>query len=854
MQFRRIWYLRGPNYWSRSPVVEAELVLGAWAGQGVPAEVRSRLHAALPHLPGAPASPVELFLAVVRALQEWAEEPRIVQHIHPTREPGFYRVIVSLGEAEVAQACLEEALRLVLAAWRGESMDAAELRQRLRDLALDRRLGPSTAAIVRAAEKRGIPTRRLNDGSLVQLGWGKRQHRIWTAETDQTSALAEQIAQDKNLTRLLLGNVGVPVPWGRPVQDADDAVAAAEELGYPVVVKPQYGNQGRGVLTHLRSPEQVRQAYAVAAAISSHLMVEQHIEGADHRLLVVGGRLVAASLREPAQVIGDGIATIRQLVDRVNQDPRRSDGHGTALSLIKIDSVALGVLEEQGFTPDSVPAAGQKVLIRRNANLSTGGTATDVTDAVHPSTAAKAVDAAKAVGLDVAGVDVVTVDISRPLEETRGAVVEVNAGPGLRMHLEPSAGQPRPVGEAIVDSLFPPGETGRIPLVAVTGTNGKTTTTRLLNHLFRQAGHFVGMTCTDGLYLDGRRISTRDCSGPQSARQVFMHPAVTLAVLETARGGILREGLGFDFCDCAVVTNIGQGDHLGLRGIETLDELCRVKRVVVEAVAPQGHAVLNAADPRVCAMAAACPGRIVFFAADPHHPELERHRHQGGRIVTLVEGMVTFVEGEVRQEVVAIREVPITCGGRIAFQVENVLSAAGAAWVMGLSVEQMAQGLRTFVPSPAALPGRFNVLESRGGVVIVDYAHNPSAVDALADAVKQFPHPHRTLVFSGCDRRDADIIAMGLTAGNVFDRIILYKDWGRQDRKDGELNALLREGIRQGARAAEVLETDSERQAIDLALQDLGPGKLVVVGVEAIEDSLNYVAGQCRSPSETDPA
>jgi len=847
MQFRRIWFLRGLNYWAATPVVEAELELGERDHESLPTDFLTHLRGWLPDLAAPKPHLAEIFLEVVVALQKWAGEEHEIRLVHRTREPGFYRVVFAFTESDVAQACLDGALQLCLAAWDRQSLDIATLHQQLLSLAHETRLGPSTGSIVDAARKRGIPTRRLNNGSLVQLGWGALQHRIWTAETDRTSALAETIAQDKDLTRSLLYTLGVPAPWGRPVTSAEDAVAAAESIGYPVVVKPQYGNQGRGVITNLGTPEQVTQAHAIASRVSAHLMVEQFVPGEDYRLLVVGGQVVAASLREPAQVTGDGVSTLEQLVDVANTDPRRSDGHATALSFIKIDSVALGVLEEQGLTPHSVPTAGQKVLIRRNANLSTGGTATDVTDQVHPDVAAKALDAARAVGLDVAGVDVVTLDIRRPLAETKGAVIEVNAGPGLRMHLEPSAGASQPVGERIVDSLFAPGETGRIPIVAVTGTNGKTTTTRLLNHLFRFAGRYVGMTCTDGIFLDGRRTATNDCSGPQSARQVLLHPRVNLAVLETARGGILREGLGFDACDCAVVTNVGKGDHLGLRGIDTLEDLARVKRVLVQSVRPQGYAVLNAGDPLVVGMAAHCPGLIIFFASDAHEPCLLEHRRRQGKAVYPDDGHLMLDDSATRIRLLPLSEVPLTHGGIVRFQVENVLAAAAAAWGLGLPLEVLAGGLRSFHDSPSESPARFNVLEVKGGVVIVDYAHNPSAVAAMVAALDQFPQPVRTLVFSGCDRRDIDLVEMGQLAGSAFDRVILYADRGRKDRADGELNALLRQGLNQAGRTSEILETATEREAIDLALADIGPGRLVVLGVEAIEESLRYVEERLQS-------
>ncbi|MFO0824326.1 MAG: cyanophycin synthetase [Gemmataceae bacterium] len=700
--------------------------------------------------------------------------------------------------------------------------------------------GPSTGCIVEAARRRGVPIRRLGEGSLVLLGWGARQRRVLTAETDQTGAIAQYVAQDKHLTRALLEAVGVPVPVGRPVSDAEDAWRATEEIGVPVVVKPQYGNQGRGVATDLRTREQVEQAYAAAREESSYVMVERFVPGADYRVLVVGDRVVAASRREPAQVIGNGRSTVAELVAEANKDPRRSDGHATSLSWIKLDAISLGVLAEQGLTPESVPPAETRVLVRRNANLSTGGTATDVTDEVHPDIAARAVEAARVVGLDIAGVDVVALDIARPLAEQGAAVVEVNAGPGLRMHLDPSEGKPRPVGEAIVNLLFSPGDEGRIPVAAVTGVNGKTTTARLLAHLLRGAGKRVGLACTDGIYIEGRRTETRDCAGPHSARSLLLNPALDAAVLETARGGILREGFGFDRCAVGVVTNIGLGDHFGLRGVETLEDLARVKRVVVEAVAPTGTAVLNAEDPLVVAMAAACSGSVVYFANSQNNSVVKGHVARGGRAVAVdADTLVGFLPETVR--IAQVSAIPLTHGGRAAFQVENALAATAAALALGLSIDQIRAGLASFDGGAEQAPGRFNVTVSAGVTVIIDYAHNPSAVAAMAGAASQFPAERRTLVFSGCDRRDADLRQMGELIARVFDRVILYRDWGHSGRADGELNRVLCDGIAAAGRTIDVTEVEGEFVAIDAALASTRAGDLVVLGVDSIEAAIARV-------------
>ena len=587
---------------------------------------------------------------VTLELQSLAGTPVGFGRARETHEEGVYKVAIEYEDESLARACLDAAQQMLAAAVHDKPYDVHAEIARLRTLAQNVCLGPSTAAIVAAARARGIPARRLNSGSLVQFGFGKNQRRILAAETDRTGAVAQEIAQDKDLTRALLRPAGIPVAEGRPVDSAADAWVAAQEIGVPVVVKPQYGNQGRGVATNLRTREQVLAAYEAACAESagSSVMVERYAPGDDYRLLVVGDKVVAAARREPAQVVGDGVSTIVDLVARVNTDPRRGEDHATALSKIQLDAVSPRSSGRSGLRLEFRSPGRRAVLIRRNANLTTGGTATDVTDEVHPEVADRAVEAAKVVGLDIAGVDVVAQDIRRPLESQGGIIVEVNAAPGLRMHLQPSTGMPRPVGEAIVDLLYPSGENGRIPIVGVTGVNGKTTTTRLIAHIVAQTGKKVGMTCTDGIYIGSRRIDVGDCSGPASARAVLGNPLVEAAVLETARGGILRAGLGFDLCDVAVVTNIGEGDHLGIADIESPERLAWVKRTSPDAVAPTGSAVLNAADPLTAEMAPHCPGSVIFFARDSQNPVLVAHREAGGRAVFDQDGEIILADGDRR--------------------------------------------------------------------------------------------------------------------------------------------------------------------------------------------------------------
>ncbi len=860
MEIQRIRALRGPNLWSRHTSIQA-LVRCApeeWRIGAIPG-FEARLRARFPDI-GA-MRPIgfegDISMAHVLAfaslgLQAQAGCPVTFCHTAATVEPGVYQVVFEYTEEAVGRLALDLAHGLIEAAREDRPFDLVATLQRLRELDEDVRLGPSTGAIVQAAVARGIPYRRLTEGSLVQFGWGSKQRRIQAAETDWSSAIAEDIAKDKDLTKMLLEAAGVPVPVGRPVRDAETGWRVAESIGLPVVVKPRDGNQGKGVTVNITSREQFLRAFAAAAEYGEEVLVERFIPGHDHRLLVVGHQLVAAARREPPHVIGDGVHTVRELVDQVNADPRRGEGHATLLTKIPLDDIALAQLSAQGLSLDSVPEKGRHVLLRNNANLSTGGTATDVTDDVHPEVAARAVEAAQMVGLDICGVDVVCETVLKPLEEQGGGIVEVNAAPGLRMHLAPSFGKPRAVGEAIINWMFPPGEDGRIPLVAVTGTNGKTTTVRLIAHLLRATGRRVGMTLTDGVFIDDKQIDSGDCSGPKSARSVLMHPDVDAAVLETARGGLLREGLGFDRCKVAVVTNIGSGDHLGLNFITSVDELAVVKRVIVQNVAPDGAAVLNACDPRVADMATHCPGSVIFFAHDMHHPVAAAQRAQGKRLVFRDGADIVAVEGAFEMRI-PLRDIPLTRGGLIGFQVENAMAAIGAAWALNLDWTVIRAGLAGFVSDAAHAPGRFNVFDYRGATVIADYGHNPDAMNALVQAVSAMPARRRSVVLSAAgDRRDDDIRQQAEILGQVFDEVILYEDACLRGRQPGETFVLLRQGLERAARVRHIAEIRGEFAAIDQALARLEAGDLCLILVDQVEDALAHL--QRRVAEASDPA
>lgn len=850
MEVSRIRALRGPNLWCRHTAIEAIVACSDKSLRlaelpGFEDRLRGRFPGIGPLRPddeaGSPSMAHVLEVAAL-GLQAAAGCPVTFSHTAPTLEPGTYQVVVQYSEEEVGRLAFNLAEQLCIAARDDLPFDLDDALHRLRELDEDVRLGPSTGSIVYAAVARGIPYRRLTQGSMVQFGWGSKQRRIQAAETDMTSAVSESIAQDKELTKSLLHAAGVPVPMGRSVSSAEEAWAAAQEINGPVVVKPRDGNQGKGVAVRIRTREEVMTAYEVAADISSDVLVERYIPGHDFRLLVVGKHLVAAARRDPPQVIGDGAHTVRQLVEEVNRDPRRGEGHATSLTKIRFDDIALATLAKQGLSADAVPAKGTRVVLRNNANLSTGGSATDVTDDVHPDIAARAVAAAQMVGLDICGVDAVCETMLKPFEEQAGGIVEVNAAPGLRMHLQPSYGKGRAVGEAIISTMFADGDDGRIPVVAVSGTNGKTTTVRLITHIMASNGLRMGMTGTDGVYIQGERIDTGDCSGPRSARNVLLHPDVDAAVFETARGGLLREGLAFDRCDVAVVTNVGEGDHLGLSYISTVEDLAVLKSVIVQNVAPHGMAVLNAADEMVARMADACPGTVTFFAQDAGLPTMALHRAQGRRVVFVEGGQIVATEGDTEVRI-PLADIPLTRNGSIGFQVENAMSSIAAAWALGIDWAVIRRALATFVNDAATDPGRFNVFDYKGATLIADYGHNPDAIQALCNAVVTMPSKRRVVVISGAgDRRDEDIRKQTQILGGVFDEVVLYQDQCQRGREDGEVLALLREGLQGAQRTSHVEEIRGEFVAIDTALSHLQPGDLCLILIDQVEEALDHIA------------
>ena len=694
-------------------------------------------------------------------------------------------------------------------------------------------LGPSTAALVQAATERGIPWLRMGTNSLIQLGHGRYQRRVQATVTSQTSHIAVELASDKEETNKILGSLGLPVPRQELVTTEEAAVEAARDIGFPVVVKPYNANHGRGISIHMTSDSQVRSAFHVAREHSRSVIIEAYVTGLDHRMLVINGGLVAVSQRLPGHVVGDGTHTVAQLVELVNADPRRGIGHEKVLTRLELDSQAASMLARAGLTADSIPERGQLVFLRSTGNLSTGGTATDMTDVVHPDNVEMAVRAVQAVGLDVGGVDFLTPDITRSYKEAGGAIVEVNAAPGFRMHMAPSEGKPRDVAGPVVDMLFPPGSPSAIPIAAVTGTNGKTTTARMLAHLLKITGHHVGLTTTDGVYIDGQRTVAGDMTGPVATRMVLADPFVDVAVLEVARGGLLRAGLGVRHVDVGAVLNVEE-DHLGLRGINTLKELAKVKRVVVEVA--RDTAVLNADDPLCLAMADHTSARhVCYVTMNPSHELVREHIQAGGRGCVLESGMtgqmITLYDHGAHIPLLPAHLIPATLDARATHNVQNAMFAAAMAFSMGMKLESIRHGLQTFDTTFFQAPGRGNVFDEHPFKVILDYGHNAAAVKAMVQFVERLGTAGRRIVVISApgDRRDEDIAQSALAVAGYFDKYICRRDDNLRGRGPDEVPRLLRDALVGAGVAAEDVEIiPDERESLNAALTECRAGDLLL--------------------------
>jgi cyanophycin synthetase len=754
---------------------------------------------------------------------------------------GVYHVVFSYQEAKAGIYTAKASVKIAEALISGEPYDIEADIQTLREIREDERLGPSTGSIVEEAIRRKIPYIRLNRSSLVQLGYGCNQLRIQATVASTTSSIAVEIACDKEETKNLLEAAEIPVPRGRIVYTEEELKEAIDKIGYPAVTKPVNGNHGKGATTNIRSWEEALEAYNAAKKYSKGIICEKFITGLDFRVLVINYKFVAAALRTPAAVTGDGQSTIQQLIDKVNSDPRRGYGHEKVLTSIKVDDFTNNILTKKGYTLDTVLPANEELWLKPTANLSTGGTATDVTDFVHPTNVFMCERIARIIGLNICGIDIMAENLSLPITETGGSVLEVNAAPGFRMHLEPTEGLPRNVAEPVIDMLYPPGTSARIPIIAVSGTNGKTTTTRLIAHIVKQMGYKVGYTTTDGVYIQNQLMVKGDCTGPISAEFVLRDPTVNFAVLECARGGILRAGLGFHNCDIAVVTNVAE-DHLGLQGIDTIEKLARVKAVAANTVFKDGYSILNADDNLVYNMHKELDCKIAYFSMDENNPRIKEHCATGGLAAVYEHGYVTILKGTWKIRIEKVTNIPLTFSGKAEFNIANVLAATLAAYISDFKTEDIRQALQTFVPSPAMTPGRMNMFQFKDYTIMLDYAHNTHGIQAIGKFVNSIDAALKVgIVAAVGDRRDEDIIAVGMESAKIFDEIIIRQDKNLRGRTEEEMIELMTQGIRSVDENKKITIFRKEADAIDYAISTAVKGSFIVVISDVVPDALEQV-------------
>lgn len=760
-----------------------------------------------------------------------------------TGKEGEYFVVFSYMEEDAGVYAGEAAVRIAQALADGAEYDLEADIQTLREIREDTRLGPSTGNIVNEATKRGIPYIRLNKESLVQLGYGVHQKRVRATIASTTSNIAVDIAGDKEETKNLLQAAEIPVPGGTIVTNEEELHDAIEDIGYPLVLKPIDGNHGKGATTNINDWDHAVKALAAAQVYSTSIICERFIEGFDFRVLVINHKFVCAALRTPASVVGDGEHSIQWLIDEINKDPRRGFGHEKVLTQIKVDAFTHKMLSDLGYTLETIPPKGELVLLKPTANLSTGGTSTDVTDEVHSGNIFMAERISKIIGLDICGIDIMAQNLKEPLSENGGAVLEVNAAPGFRMHIEPTAGLARNVSEPVINMLFPKGSTGRIPIIAVTGTNGKTTTTRLTAHICKSVGYKVGFTTSDGVYIQNHLMMRGDCTGPVSAQFVLKDPTVDFAVLECARGGILKSGLAFQNCDIAIVTNIS-ADHIGLGGIENLEQMARVKAVVPETVFPHGFAILNADDDLVYAMKEQLKCNIALFSMDENNPRIKEHCEEGGFAAVFENGYVSLLKGTWKIRVHKVIDIPITYGGKAVHNIMNTLPAVLAAYLYRhITIDDIKQALQTFIPSPIQTPGRLNLFRFKKFQLMLDFAHNPAGLTLLCDFLNKMDATQRVGIICGTgDRRDDDIRELGRVAGKNFDEIIIRQDNSLRGRTAEDIINLLKEGINEANddhRKVTVLP--NEKEAVMYAYTNAKPGSLITLLADHVDESLEFV-------------
>ena len=785
-------------------------------------------------------------------LQELAGMPVGFGRTRETAQTGVFNVVFEYVEEQAGRYAGRAAVRLCKSIVETGTYPAEELEQDLkdlRDLAANTSLGPSTETIIKEAEVRKIPWMWLSARAMLQLGYGANQKRIQATLSQNSGILAVELACDKEGTKTILGDAGVPVPKGTVIRYLDELEDAIADVGgYPIVIKPLDGNHGRGITIEIDNWSEAETAYDMASEASKtrSVIVERYYRGSDHRVLVVNGKVIAVAERVPAHVVGDGKLTIQQLIDLTNQDPRRGEGHDNILTKITVDRTSQAVLEKQGYNLDSVLPKGETVYLRATANLSTGGIAIDRTDDIHPENVWLAERVAKIIGLDIAGIDVVTPDISKPLREVEGVIVEVNAAPGFRMHAAPSVGLPRNVGAAVLDMLFPEPQSSHIPIVAITGTNGKTTTTRLTAHIYRQTGKVVGFTATDGIYINEYLVEKGDNTGPYSAGVILKDPTVEVAVLESARGGILRSGLAFDRCDVGVVLNVA-ADHLGIGGIDTIEQMAKVKSVVAETVKADGYAILNADDPLAAAMAQKVKCKVAYFSMNPDNPIIIEHSRRNGLAAVYENGYLSIMEGKWIFRIEKAIKAPVTMGGMAPFMIANALAGCLAAFAQGVDIEDIRRGVRTFNPSAQQTPGRMNLFDVGDYHALVDYAHNPHGYQAVGDFVRNWEGKRIGVIGGPGDRRDEDLILLGQIAAQIFDLIIIKEDSDSRGREIGQVADLIAKGIYQENPNATYQIILDETEAIETGLNKADKNNLVVIFPEKILQAISLIERRMKN-------
>ena len=861
MKIENIQVLRGPNIWSGSRKKLIQMRLDLQELEHKPTNkidgFYERLKALIPSLqehrcsPGVPGGFYQRIVAgtwmghviehIALEIQTLAGMDTGYGRTRETKTVGVYNVVFTYLEEKVGIYAAEAAVRIAEALITGEDYDLEYDIQQMREIREATRLGPSTGSIVEEAIARDIPWIRLNNQSLVQLGYGKNQVRFRATMTEKTSCIAVDIASNKEETKRLLQEQAIPVAKGITISSTEGVDEAIRRVGFPLVFKPLDGNHGRGISINIKNREDAVEAYEFAARISRKVIVERYVTGYDFRVLVIDNKMVAAALRDPAHVKGDGTSTVQQLIDIENTDPRRGYGHENVLTLITVDRDTLDLLEKKGYPLDTVPAAGEKVFVKSTANLSTGGTSVDVTDHVHPQNIFICERISKIIGLDICGIDIMAENLTEPLTETGGVVLEVNAAPGFRMHIAPSEGLPRNVAGHVIDMLYPAGKSSRIPIIAVTGTNGKTTTTRLIAHIVKNNGHRVGFTTSDGIYVQNNMMLKGDTTGPVSSEFILKDPTVDFAVLETARGGILRSGLGFGFCDIGVVTNI-QEDHLGLADIHTLEDLTRVKSVIINAVKKDGWGVLNADNEYCVRIGKKASCNIAYFSMNENNPVIRAHCKKGGIACVHENGFITIKKGDWKIRVQRTIQIPLTFGGTVPFMIENVMAATLATFLWGFKTEDIKISLETFIPSAAQTPGRMNIFEFKDFRFMIDFAHNPDGYRGIKEFLSHLDSPMKIGIIAGTgDRRDEDIRELGKLSAEMFDYIILRQEKHLRGRTEENILSLLKEGILSVDANKQFEVVPKEIDAIKHAMSLAKPGTFITALSDVVDNAIETV-------------